>query len=332
MHVAQRDREHGGGDAGAAEVDRVGVRVGAAARHLGRGRDPLGLRGLVEQAVHARAHDRAAGEHGTVAEPVLAELARLDARGRPSRGSRRPRSPRRAPARTPSRGRRAPRSPPARPRPPPRGPRRRRRRPRAGPPRAPRTRPAGCRARATPPDRRAAPPARPRSRPGSPGRTSSSASSRSAAPMSTWSPFSSTAFLRSSASSRWIGLRPHTPGTGPSAPRTCTRWPTRICGVPAAGRDHLEVALLRHVAHEHGDLVDVARPPRAGGARRGRRRAPRACPCRPRSRLANCSAAACQAATARPSWPGAPGVVRSSRRKSGITLAPRSWARSSSRS
>ncbi len=44
------------------------------------------------------------------------------------------------------------------------------------------------------------------------------------------SPFSSTTFLRWSASSRWIGLRPTTPGTGPVAPCTSTRWPTRICG------------------------------------------------------------------------------------------------------
>ena len=48
--------------------------------------------------------------------------------------------------------------------------------------------------------------------------------------MSMCMPFSSTTFLRWSASSRWIGLRPTTPGTGPSLPRTSTRWPTRICG------------------------------------------------------------------------------------------------------
>ncbi len=45
-----------------------------------------------------------------------------------------------------------------------------------------------------------------------------------------WRPFSSTTFLRWSGSSRWIGLRPTTPGTSPSRPRTSTRWPTRICG------------------------------------------------------------------------------------------------------
>ena len=65
---------------------------------------------------------------------------------------------------------------------------------------------------------------------GSPTRISSAASSRSAAPMSMCRPFSSTTFLRWSASSRWIGLRPTTPGTSPSLPRTSTRWPTRICG------------------------------------------------------------------------------------------------------
>src|SRR5258707_209932 len=43
-------------------------------------------------------------------------------------------------------------------------------------------------------------------------------------------PFSSTTFSRWSASSRWIGLRPTTPSTGPLLPRTSTRWPTRICG------------------------------------------------------------------------------------------------------
>ena len=36
--------------------------------------------------------------------------------------------------------------------------------------------------------------------------------------------------LRSSSSSRWIGLRPTTPGTGPFAVATVTRWPTSTCG------------------------------------------------------------------------------------------------------
>ncbi len=55
---------------------------------------------------------------------------------------------------------------------------------------------------------------------GSPTRTRASASSRSATPMSMCIDLSSTTFLRWSGSSRWIGLRPATPGTSAVAARS----------------------------------------------------------------------------------------------------------------
>ena len=60
-------------------MDRVGVGVGGSPGDLGGHRDPLGLGGLVEQVGDARADDRPARQHRALAEPVLAELARLDA-------------------------------------------------------------------------------------------------------------------------------------------------------------------------------------------------------------------------------------------------------------
>ena len=97
-------------------------------------------------------------------------------------------------------------------------------------PRARRRRRAGCPSTARPAGRRRAGPARRRSRPGRrPGparspRRGRRRRCRCGAPSAR--PPSSAA----RASSRWIGLRPTTPGTRPSLPRTSTRWPTRICG------------------------------------------------------------------------------------------------------
>ena len=65
---------------------------------------------------------------------------------------------------------------------------------------------------------------------GSPTRTSFSASSLLAAPMSSQRSFSFGTCLRSSSVSRWIGLRPITPNTGPASLQTVVRWPTSTCG------------------------------------------------------------------------------------------------------
>ena len=72
------------------------------------------------------------------------------------------------------------------------------------------------------------------------------------------SPSSSTACFRCSALSRWIAFRPTTPGTAPSRASTRTRWPTRICGIPAADRGEVEKALLVDMGDHEADLVDVA--------------------------------------------------------------------------
>ena len=125
-------------------------------------------------------------------------------------------------------------------------------------PRARRRRRAGCPSSARPAGRRPGAPARRRSPPGRRPGPARAASSRSAAPMSMCRPFSSTTFLRWSASSRWIGLRPTTPGTGPSLPRTSTRWPTRICGSQPPIGAEVEEALLVDVGDDEPDLVDVA--------------------------------------------------------------------------
>ena len=64
---------------------------------------------------------------------------------------------------------------------------------------------------------------------GSPIRTSSSARRGRRRRCRCAGPSSSTACFFCSSLSRWIALRPTTPGTGPSRVSTRTRWPTRIC-------------------------------------------------------------------------------------------------------
>ena len=70
--------------------------------------------------------------------------------------------------------------------------------------------------------------------------------------------FSSTTFLRWSASSRWIGLRPTTPRTGPFLPLHLDPLADEDLRVPAADRRELEEALLVDVGDDEADLVDVA--------------------------------------------------------------------------
>ena len=129
--------------------------------------------------------------------------------------------------------------------------------PGARPP-ARRTSRCGCPARARRAARRAAATGSASITATSPMRTCSRACSPSAAPMSMCRSRISATFLRSSSRSRWIGFLPTTPLTTPARVASATRWPTRICGVPAADRREPQVAVVVDVGDDQPDLVDVA--------------------------------------------------------------------------
>src|SRR5207248_4182536 len=79
VHVAERDRDEPGRDAGSAQVRRVGVGHRDAAGDLDRVRDPLRLGALDQQLGDARMDDRAAEDRRPAAELVLAVLTRIGA-------------------------------------------------------------------------------------------------------------------------------------------------------------------------------------------------------------------------------------------------------------
>ena len=91
----------------------------------------------------------------------------------------------------------------------------------------------------------------------SPIRTSWRASSASAAPMSMWSSLSSGTFLRSSSLSRWIGLRPITPATGPLRVWSDDPLGDQDLGIPSADAAEAQVAVRVDVGDVKPDLVDV---------------------------------------------------------------------------
>ena len=112
----------------------------------------------------------------------------------------------------------------------------------------------------------------------SPIRTSSRASSPLRAPMSMCSSRSSGTFLRSSSRSRWIALRPTTPGTSPSARAQLDALTDEDLRVPAADAEEAQEALVIDVGDDQADLVDVADDRQQRRARRCRRRARRRSP------------------------------------------------------
>ncbi len=79
---------------------------------------------------------------------------------------------------------------------------------------------------------------------------------------------SSGACLRSSSLSRWIGLRPITPGTGPSRVVTTHALADEHERVPAADLPEAQVAVVVDVRDVQADLVDVADDRDASGRRR----------------------------------------------------------------
>ena len=79
----------------------------------------------------------------------------------------------------------------------------------------------------------------------------------SAAPMSMCMSRSSTTFLRCSSLSRWIGLRPITPGTGAVLGLDSHALAEQDLRVPAADRREVQEALLVDVGDHQADLVDV---------------------------------------------------------------------------
>src|SRR3954447_19513278 len=153
----------------------------------------------------------------------------------------------------------------------------------------------------------------------SPTRTSARAASPSRAPMSMCRSRSSGTRLRSSSRSRWMGLRPTTPGTAPSRVATETRWPTSTCGsqppTPANHRKSLSSmwVRIRPISSMCPTTATVSPPPVP---------ATRAVeePSRSPSTSVNAPAWRRQAAAGAPSYPEGPCAARRSRSRSGSAM------------
>ena len=91
----------------------------------------------------------------------------------------------------------------------------------------------------------------------SPIRTRLRASSPSLAPMSMCRSRSSGTFLRSSSRSRWIALRPATPGRMPSRVSSVDALADEDLRIPAADAHEAQEAVVVDVRDDQADLVDV---------------------------------------------------------------------------
>ena len=80
MHVAVRDADEPGRDAGASELDRVGVVAGGAPERGELVRDLLALRDRDQPLAHHRVHVRPARDHRSAAQPHVAFLVLVDGR------------------------------------------------------------------------------------------------------------------------------------------------------------------------------------------------------------------------------------------------------------